>query len=66
MFSADNQKRLTGPGTEVPIFEAKMTGDSRLVVRRRLRLCGACRPDFSSVSNRLHPGVRLGRRRKTR
>jgi hypothetical protein len=31
-FSADNQKRLTGPGTEVPIFEAKMTGDSRLVV----------------------------------
>jgi hypothetical protein len=31
-FSSDNQKRLTGPGTEVPIFEAKMTGDSRLVV----------------------------------
>jgi hypothetical protein len=33
MFSKDNQKHLTGPGTEVPIFEAKMTGDSRLVVR---------------------------------
>lgn len=32
MFSSDNQKRLTGPGTEVPIFEAKMTSDSRLVV----------------------------------
>jgi hypothetical protein len=32
MFSPDNQKRLTGPGTEVPVFEAKMTADSRLVV----------------------------------
>jgi hypothetical protein len=33
MFSPDNQKRLSGPGTEVPVFEAKMTADSRLVVR---------------------------------
>lgn len=32
-FSEDNQKRLTGAGPEVPIFEAKMTRDSRLVVR---------------------------------
>jgi hypothetical protein len=31
-FSDDNQKRLTGPATEVPIFEAKMTRDTRLVV----------------------------------
>lgn len=31
-FSADNQKKLTGPGTEIPIYEAKMTGNSRLVV----------------------------------
>ncbi|KDR68695.1 hypothetical protein GALMADRAFT_146049 [Galerina marginata CBS 339.88] len=30
-FSNDNQKRLNGPTTEVPIFEAKMTGDLRLV-----------------------------------
>ncbi|KAF9493953.1 hypothetical protein BDN71DRAFT_1027051 [Pleurotus eryngii] len=30
-FSEDNQKRLTGAGPEVPIFEAKMTRDSRLV-----------------------------------
>ncbi|KAF9524672.1 hypothetical protein CPB83DRAFT_909779 [Crepidotus variabilis] len=30
-FSDDNQKRLTGVDTEVPIYEAKMTRDSRLV-----------------------------------
>ncbi|KAG6919462.1 hypothetical protein DXG01_005721 [Tephrocybe rancida] len=30
-FSDDNQKRLNGPTTDVPIFEAKMTRDSRLV-----------------------------------
>lgn len=30
-FSADNQKRLNGPSTGVPIFEAKMTRDLRLV-----------------------------------
>ncbi|THU96852.1 hypothetical protein K435DRAFT_965733 [Dendrothele bispora CBS 962.96] len=30
-FSGDNQKRLAGPDTEVPIFEAKMTGDLRLI-----------------------------------
>ncbi|KAK7464390.1 hypothetical protein VKT23_006556 [Stygiomarasmius scandens] len=31
-FSPDNQKRLKGVDFEVPIFEAKMTGDLRLVV----------------------------------
>ncbi|KJA29102.1 hypothetical protein HYPSUDRAFT_32443 [Hypholoma sublateritium FD-334 SS-4] len=30
-FSDDNQKRLNGPNTEIPIFEAKMTRDSRLI-----------------------------------
>ncbi|KAF5345183.1 hypothetical protein D9758_009704 [Tetrapyrgos nigripes] len=30
-FSPDNQKRLKGVGTEVPIFEAKMTSDLRLI-----------------------------------
>lgn len=30
-FSADNQKRLNGINTEIPIYEAKMTRDSRLV-----------------------------------
>ncbi|KAE9400953.1 P-loop containing nucleoside triphosphate hydrolase protein [Gymnopus androsaceus JB14] len=30
-FSADNQKRLSGPSSEVPVFEAKMTGDLRLI-----------------------------------
>ena len=32
-FSYDNQKRLAGSDMEVPVFEAKMTGDTRLVVR---------------------------------
>jgi hypothetical protein len=31
-FSDDNQKRLNGPKTGVPVFEAKMTRDTRLVV----------------------------------
>jgi hypothetical protein len=31
-FSDDNQKRLNGPNIEVPIYEAKMTRDQRLVV----------------------------------
>ncbi|KII86508.1 hypothetical protein PLICRDRAFT_44106 [Plicaturopsis crispa FD-325 SS-3] len=30
-FSDDNQKRLNGPNTEIPIYEAKMTRDLRLV-----------------------------------
>ncbi|KAJ3877376.1 hypothetical protein F5051DRAFT_453113 [Lentinula edodes] len=30
-FSADNQKRLSGPNSEVPVFEAKMTSDLRLI-----------------------------------
>ncbi|EMD41416.1 hypothetical protein CERSUDRAFT_89982 [Gelatoporia subvermispora B] len=30
-FSDDNHKRLTGPTTEIPVFEAKMTRDTRLV-----------------------------------
>jgi len=30
-FSDDNQKKLTGPKTEIPVFEAKMEGDTRLV-----------------------------------
>ena len=31
-FSNDNQKPLTGPKTKLPVYEAKMTGDTRLVV----------------------------------
>ncbi|KAF8807162.1 hypothetical protein BYT27DRAFT_7189247 [Phlegmacium glaucopus] len=30
-FSDDNQKRLNGQNTQIPIYEAKMTRDSRLV-----------------------------------
>jgi len=33
-FSADNNKKLSGSdNTQVPVFEAKMTGNLRLVVR---------------------------------
>ena len=32
-FSDDNQKRLNSRQIDVPIYEAKMTRDSRLVVR---------------------------------
>lgn len=31
-FSNDNQKPLTGSKTKLPVYEAKMTGDTRLVV----------------------------------
>ena len=31
-FSADNQKELNGP-SDIPIYEAKITRDLRLVVR---------------------------------
>ena len=37
-FSDDNQKRLTGTSIPVPIYEAKMTRDSRLVVHVVLTL----------------------------
>ncbi|KAF9050293.1 hypothetical protein BJ165DRAFT_1341573 [Panaeolus papilionaceus] len=30
-FSHDNHKRLNGPKTEIPVYEAKMTGDLRLI-----------------------------------
>ena len=33
-FSPDNQKRLTGSVTKLPVYEAKMTNDTRLVVCR--------------------------------
>ncbi|TFK51884.1 hypothetical protein OE88DRAFT_1483274 [Heliocybe sulcata] len=39
-FSDDNQKRLTGTNLEIPIYEAKMTRDSRLVID--------CIPEFDS------------------
>ncbi|KAF9778765.1 hypothetical protein BJ322DRAFT_1114103 [Thelephora terrestris] len=32
-FSGDNQKQLTGPKIIIPVYEAKMTGDTRLVYR---------------------------------
>ncbi|KAH9005752.1 hypothetical protein EDB86DRAFT_2795497 [Lactarius hatsudake] len=41
-FSDDNHKRLTGTNISVPIYEAKMTRDSRLVYQVD------CVPDFTS------------------
>ncbi|KAL7285962.1 hypothetical protein ACG7TL_001077 [Trametes sanguinea] len=41
-FSDDNQKRLTGLSVEIPIYEAKMTGDARLVYQVD------CVPEFES------------------
>ncbi|KAI9436974.1 hypothetical protein H4582DRAFT_1853973 [Lactarius indigo] len=41
-FSDDNHKRLTGTSVSVPIYEAKMTRDSRLVYQVD------CVPDFNS------------------
>ncbi|KAH9172885.1 hypothetical protein EDB89DRAFT_1962863 [Lactarius sanguifluus] len=42
-FSDDNHKRLTGTSISVPIYEAKMTRDSRLVYQVD------CVPDFSTI-----------------
>ncbi|KAI1785420.1 hypothetical protein LXA43DRAFT_132940 [Ganoderma leucocontextum] len=41
-FSEDNQKRLTGLDVEIPIYEAKMTSDTRLVYQVD------CVPEFES------------------
>ncbi|KAI0735956.1 P-loop containing nucleoside triphosphate hydrolase protein [Earliella scabrosa] len=41
-FSDDNQKKLTGTETEVPIYEAKMTSNTRLVYQID------CVPEFES------------------
>ncbi|PCH33046.1 hypothetical protein WOLCODRAFT_62498 [Wolfiporia cocos MD-104 SS10] len=41
-FSDDNQKALTGTETEIPIYEAKMTRDSRLIYQID------CVPEFES------------------
>ncbi|KAH6917647.1 hypothetical protein BKA70DRAFT_1418375 [Coprinopsis sp. MPI-PUGE-AT-0042] len=45
-FSDDNQKALIGGSNAVPVFEAKMTGDSRLVYQID------CLPDFSGERER--------------
>ncbi|KAH8984681.1 hypothetical protein EDB92DRAFT_1885663 [Lactarius akahatsu] len=42
-FSDDNHKRLTGTSISVPIYEAKMTRDSRLVYQVD------CVPDFNTI-----------------
>ncbi|KAH9919767.1 uncharacterized protein BXZ73DRAFT_104875 [Epithele typhae] len=45
-FSDDNQKRLTGLDVDIPIYEAKMTGDTRLVYQVD------CIPEFQSPVER--------------
>lgn len=39
-FSDDNRKKLTGPKTTIPVYEAKMTGDTRLIVSQGLWFSG--------------------------
>ncbi|KAI0696497.1 hypothetical protein C8T65DRAFT_583394 [Cerioporus squamosus] len=51
-FSDDNQKRLTGSEVQIPIFEAKMTRDTRLVYQID------CVPEFQS-NVRLHHLIRI-------
>ncbi|TFK38654.1 hypothetical protein BDQ12DRAFT_96280 [Crucibulum laeve] len=45
-FSADNQKRLSGPDMDIPIFEAKMSRDLRLVYQID------CIPEYNSELER--------------
>jgi len=52
-FSRDNQKSLTGPKTKLPVYEAKMTRDTRLVVREGYSQYKAPHSPFSLVSDRL-------------
>jgi hypothetical protein len=55
-FSDDNQKRLTGKNIPVPIYEAKMARDSRLVVGVVLSLVDVP-SNRMIVSSRLYPGL---------
>ena len=52
-FSDDNQKRLNGTDIPIPIYEAKMTRDSRLVVGVLLLADLPSHPHI--VSSRLYP-----------
>jgi hypothetical protein len=56
-FSDDNQKRLTGKNIPVPIYEAKMTRDSRLVVGVVTSLADLP-SDREIVPGRLYPRLR--------
>jgi hypothetical protein len=71
-FSPDNQKLLSGPAIGIPIYEAKMTRDLRLIVsaeRGHLVMMFTaeatkqyqtdCVPDFDSAVSRVvsHPSA---------
>lgn len=53
-FSDDNHKKLTGTKTIIPVYEAKMTGDTRLVVSRGVPPL-AERTNLPLVPHRLYP-----------
>ncbi|KAI9453660.1 hypothetical protein BJY52DRAFT_1288007 [Lactarius psammicola] len=55
-FSDDNHKRLTGTNISVPIYEAKMTRDSRLVYQVD------CVPDFNSQVFGVYTHAQLDKR----
>ena len=73
-FSEDNQKRLTGVQVIIPVYEAKMTGDTRLlyqvdcercprdgVERQVLTIHGIC--THAQISRRLKDSIRHRARR---
>ena len=57
-FTEDNHKQLSGVGLAVPVYEAKMTRDTRLVVRVTA-LIRALALQRLSVSHTLRSGLRV-------
>ncbi|KAK0207964.1 hypothetical protein DFS33DRAFT_396866 [Desarmillaria ectypa] len=75
-FSDDNQKRLSGSGTEVPVFEAKMTRDLRLIYQIDVIPCDESREQqavkifgiytHAQIDNRLWSSISSQLRKKGR
>ncbi|KAG7450801.1 uncharacterized protein BT62DRAFT_928080 [Guyanagaster necrorhizus] len=75
-FSNDNQKRLSGSGTEVPVFEAKMTRDLRLIYQIDVIPCDESREQqavkifgihtHAQIDNRLWSSISSQLRKKGR
>ncbi|KAK0444957.1 uncharacterized protein EV420DRAFT_1721599 [Desarmillaria tabescens] len=75
-FSDDNQKRLSGSGTDVPVFEAKMTRDLRLIYQIDVIPCDESREQqavkifgihtHAQIDNRLWSSISSQLRKKGR
>ncbi|KAK0478174.1 hypothetical protein IW261DRAFT_1482258 [Armillaria novae-zelandiae] len=72
-FSDDNQKRLSGSGTEVPVFEAKMTRDLRLIYQIDVIPCDESVPvkifgihTHAQIDNRLWSSISSQLRKRGR